>query len=333
MSKGLKRLVHKASFVLPSTENRYVGLENIWHGFYMVLNSPLVPLRHSAERAIPGFQEKTQLALAVADQMFLRELLTDSLPAIAHPHEIRSLTIEVGVPLPAVDYGRIDAVIQFEQMKCVLAGSAADVPPVPEFASHSQYKAVTKCHSELTTLAKNIPLSVAISLLSNAGFAEDQIGQILQLPSQAWHKSWWYSADIHGNLTIPFQRLMRTKQFADGTFTLQFKDYYPYEKPEEFRSQVKQVAVLIQQPRLNFGDVLYLVNLSRRELAIDHAILLAEELSDIEIEGYIRQHISLWNRQAIQLPIDTNCRLCHQENCPLQGTEASPVMVCRAFMP
>jgi hypothetical protein len=299
----------------------------------MMLNSPLVSLRHTHGKHVSDYQEKTQLALAVADETFLRELLTESLPAVAHPHEIRALTIDVGMPLPTVDFGRVDALIKFEQVKCVLAGSTSDVPPQPEFESHSQYQAVTRCHSELSTLAKNISLSVAISLLSKAGFDGQQINQILHLPSQAWHKSWWYSFDFDGNPTVPFHRLIRTRQFADGTYTLQFKDYYPFEKPEEFRSQIKKVAVFADNPCLSFCDILYLVNLARQELSVDHAILLADELSDLEIEGYIRQHVSLFNQYGIQLPLETNCRACNHTSCPLRGTDSSPVMVCRAYTP
>jgi hypothetical protein len=99
----------------------------------MMLNSPLVSLRHTHGKHVSDYQEKTQLALAVADETFLRELLTESLPAVAHPHEIRALTIDVGMPLPTVDFGRVDALIKFEQVKCVLAGSTSDVPPEPEF--------------------------------------------------------------------------------------------------------------------------------------------------------------------------------------------------------
>jgi len=197
-----------------------------------MVNAALASALPTQPQPPPAYQE-AQLALAVADESFLRSLLTDSLPALVHPHEVGTVTVDVGVPM---GQGRIDAVLKFEHISCVLAGSYPDAPPAPTVHTHTQYQAITTCHSDLTTLAQNVPISTAVEILARAGFDPDQIHHILHLPSQAWHKSWWYTLDPDGFLTVPFQRSIRTRCFADGTVTLQFKDYYAYERPEGFRS-------------------------------------------------------------------------------------------------
>jgi hypothetical protein len=297
-----------------------------------MVNSHITPSPYRQEVASPPLQE-AQLALAVADEAFLKTLLTDCFPAIAHPHEIGAVSVEVGVPLPHRADGSIDGILKFEQITCVLAGAYADAPPVPEFSSHDHYQAVTQCHSDLSTLAHNLPLPEVVALLSRAGFDSEQVHQILHLPSQAWHKSWWYALDLDGNLTVPFQRLMRTRRFADGTITLQFKDYYGHAPPAGFRSAVTQLPILVHQPQLSFCGNLSLINLARRELQSHPAILMAQGLSELEVEGYIRQNVSLFQQQVVQLPLAANCRSCHQIKCPLHGVDSSPVMACRSFLP
>jgi len=276
--------------------------------------------------------QEAQLALAIADEAFLRALLTDSLPAIAHPHEVGAVSVEVGIPLQQSPHLSIDAVLTFEHIHCVLAGSYPEAPPLPEFESHTQYQAVTSCYSDLTTLAQNVTTSEAEALLSRSGFDPEQIRQILQLPSQAWHKSWWYTLDPEGFLTVPFQRCIRTRSFADGTFTFQFKDYYAHERPTGFRSQPQQLPVVVHQPTLGFCENLARVNLTRRELKTQQALLIAGDLPELEIEGYIRQNVSLCRQRGLQNPLEANCRICHQGKCPLHGVDSSPVMACRSFM-
>ncbi len=297
-----------------------------------MVNAPLTPSSYVQQVAVPPLQE-AQLALAVADEAFLKALLTDCFPAIAHPHEIGAITVDVGVPLAHRGDGSIDGILKFEQINCVLAGSYPNAPPVPEFSSHDHYHSVTQCHSELSTLAHNLPLSDVVALLSRAGFDGDQIHQILHLPSQAWHKSWWYAVDLDGRLTLPFQRLIRTRRFADGTITLQFKDYYGHEPPAGFSSQLTQIPLLVHQPQQSFCENLSFINLARRELHSPQAILMAQGLSELEVEGYMRQNVSLYQRQVVQLPLAANCRRCQQIKCPLHGVDSSPVMACRSFLP
>jgi len=294
-----------------------------------MVNAPLASSLPTQPQSPPAYQE-AQLALAVADEGFLRSLLTDSLPALVHPHEVGTVTVDVGVPM---DQGRIDAVLKFEHISCVLAGSYAAAPPPPPVHTHTQYQAITTCHSDLTTLAQNVPISTAVEILARAGFAHDQIHHILHLPSQAWHKSWWYTLDLDGFLTVPFQRSIRTRCFADGTVTLQFKDYYAYERPEGFRSEPRQLPVIIHMPHQSFCDNLAQINRTRQTLGTGQALLIADDLTELEIEGYIRQNVSLFRQQGMESALQANCHICQQPTCPMRGSDASPVLACRAFQP
>jgi len=299
-----------------------------------MVSSPLAPSsqRHPLSRPAPT---DPQLALAVADDSFLRSLLTESLPAIAHPHEIGSVTIEVGVPLPShssYGQGRMDAVLTFEHINCVLAGSYPDAP-LPNLHNHREYQAITPCHSDLATLAQNVSLTEAEALLARSGFDPDEVQHILNLPSQGWHKSWWYSLTPDGFLTVPFQRHMRSRCYADGTVTLQFKDHYAQQRPEGFRSQPQKLPVVVHAPQVSFCDNLAHINLSRQALATPQAILIADDLSELEVEGYIRQNVSLYRQRSLEHLLNANCRSCSQAKCPLQGVDSSPVLACRSFRP
>ncbi len=303
-----------------------------------MVKSSLSRLRHSYSVASPPPPE-AQLALALADESWLRTLLTDSLPPLAYPHQVGAVSLQVGVPLSSNPQAKIDAVLTFEYIHCVLAGSYPGAPPVPEPGNHSQYQALTNYHSAVVTLAQNIPPSQAVQLLLQAGFNPEQTHQILHLPSQAWHKSWWYSLDLDGFLTTPFQRWIRTRHFADGTLTLQFKDHYGQERPTHFRSQPQQLPVIVHEPSLGFGDTLAQVNLARRELAVAQAILMVTAIAELEMEGYIRQQVSLFTQPGCRSSSVTatntwataNCRICQQSKCPMQGVDSSPVIACRSF--
>jgi hypothetical protein len=305
---------------------------------YGMVKSSLPRLRHSSPVSRPS-QPESHLALALADESLLRALLTDSLPAIAHPHEIGAVSLQIGVPISLAPQARIDAVLTFEHIECVLAGSDASAPPVPELENHSQYQSLTNYHSELVTLALNITPSQGVQLLLQAGFNPEQTHQILHLPYQAWHKSWWYSLDLDGFLTVPFQRWICTRRFADGTLTLQFKDYYSRERPIHFRSQPRQLPVIVYQFALGFCDTLTQINLARRELTTTQAILMAADIGELEMQGYIRQQVSLFTESwpangfmdEIYTSTTVNCRICQQTKCPMQGIDSSPVIACRAF--
>lgn len=298
-----------------------------------MVSSPLAPSSPFAQRQPVNRTAATdpQLALAVADDSFLRSLLTESLPAIARPHEIGSVAVEVSVPL--LHQGCIDAVLTFEHINCVLAGSYPEVPPPPELSSHRQYEAITPCHSELSTLAHNVPLTEAEALLARSGFSDSDIQHILHLPTQGWHKSWWYSLTPEGFLTVPFQRTIRSRCYTDGTVTLQFKDHYAQQRPEGFHSQPQKLPVVVHSPQVSFCDNLAQINLSRQVLATPQAILIADDLTELEVEGYIRQNVSLYRQRSLEYLLNANCRSCGQANCPLQGVDSSPVLACRSFRP
>jgi len=301
-------------------------------GGLAMVKSSLTPFRQRCPTPTPA-DHTAQLALAVADEVYLRSLLTDSLPPLAQPHEVGAMAIQVGVPLRDHPQYSIDGVLTFEHIHCVLAGSGPEVPPLPEFHTHTEYQSVTHCHSDLTTLAENVAPSEAVALLTRAGFTSDHIRQILQLPPQAWHHSWWYALGPEGFLTVPFQRHIRSRCFGDGTFTLQFKDDYAQDRPHGFRSQSQAIPVMVHQDSLSFGENLTRLNRARRELNTSQALLMATDLPELEIEGYLRQAVSLSNPRGIQRPLTAHCRLCHRELCPLHGVDASPVMVCRSFLP
>ncbi|WP_017300293.1 hypothetical protein [Nodosilinea nodulosa] len=299
-----------------------------------MVSSPLAPSSQRQQTALPVAVDP-QLALAVADDVFLRSLLSESLPAIAHPHEIGTVTVEVGVPLPchsSQGQGRIDAVLTFEHINCVLAGSYPEAP-LPDVSNHREYQAITPCHSDLATLAHNVPLAEAEALLARSGFEPDDIQHILNLPNQGWHKSWWYSLTPEGFLTVPFQRHIRSRCYTDGTVTLQFKDHYAQQRPEAFRSQSQKLPVVVHSPQVSFCDNLAHINLSRQTLSSPQAILIADDLSELEIEGYIRQNVSLYRQRSVEFVISASCRSCAQAKCPLQGVDSSPVLACRSFRP
>jgi hypothetical protein len=301
-------------------------------GGLAMVKSSLNPFQQRRQGDAPA-HHTAQLALAVADEVYLRSLLTDSLPTLAQPHEIGAISIQVGVPLQQHPQYSIDGVLTFEHIHCVLAGSSPQVPPLPEFHTHTEYQSVTHCHSDLATLAENVAPSEAVDLLARAGFDADQIRQILQLPSQAWHHSWWYALGPEGFVAVPFQRHIRSRCFADGTFTLQFKDDYAQDRPHGFRSQSQAVPVMVHQDSLSFGENLTRLNRARRELNVAQALLIATDLTELEIEGYIRQNVSLNNQRGMQRPLTAHCRLCHRDLCPLHGVDSSPVMACRSFLP
>jgi hypothetical protein len=167
----------------------------------------------------------------------------------------------------------------------------------------------------VVTLAQNIPPSQAVQLLLQAGFNPEQTHQILHLPSQAWHKSWWYSLDLDGFWTTPFQRWMRIRHFTDGTLTLQFKDYYGQERPTHFRSQPQQLPVIVHDPNLGFGDTLAQINLARRELATAQAILMVTAIAELEMEGYIRQQVSLFTQPRCRSGSGTTTYPSAATNC------------------
>ena len=281
-----------------------------------------------------ALHEEMQLALAIADEPILRSLLVESTPAIAPAHRIGSITAEIGVPMLGADRS-IDGTLRFEFVHCVLANTQPEDEPAPT-AINSDYRMraysqLIRCRSELYTLAQDIPLSQAIALLTQAGFSAEQVTAILHLPNDAWHKSWWYTLDTAGYLTVPFQRFIRTRQYADGAFTIQYKDYYPEERPLCFKSMDQRVPVAIKSEFQGFRETLEKINRAKEQLGVHQAILICDTLSGLEAQAFIRQGVSLYATGPLRLPVRVNCAHCANLGCPMNGRGDSPVMTCDRF--
>ena len=277
--------------------------------------------------------DRVQIALAIADRPALRSLLTDCVPPIAAPHRIGDVTAKIGIPLESRK--AIDGMIQYESIHCILADSPIELEQsVSEYARrHHERSAqldLTRCEAETRTLGQANGLSQAIALLAQSGLSHSQIDEILNLPQDAWHKSWWFTLDDLGNLTVPFLRLMRSRRFANGTYTLHYKDFFAEEKPTCFKSQPEQVLIEISPAPNGFRKTLEKINYARQQLQTTKALLICDRLPELEIRGYISQGISLYTAAEITLPIRSNCADCVTP-CPMQGRLNSPVIACQQF--
>jgi hypothetical protein len=212
------------------------------------------------------------------------------LPAIARPHQIDQIRVVIGTPPNIRSLEHLDAVLEYEQVWCLPAAGAA----VEEGFSERDYAALTRCQSELKTLAWRVNLSEAIALLQHGGLQADQIQRILQLPWEGWHRSWWDVLEPQGTLGLPFQRWFRTRCYSDGTYTLQYQDHYAQDAPPCFHGIWQAVPMLINQGGASFGEVLTSLRQARHALKAAHGVLLTQELSEVEAEAYIRQGVSLY---------------------------------------
>jgi bacterioferritin-associated ferredoxin len=183
----------------------------------------------------------------------------------------------------------------------------------------------------LQTLAQNLPLAPAIALLSNCGFSSPWIEEILRLPHYAWHKSWWYALDRNGEFTLPFLRYIRTLHYPDGTITLQYKDFFEYEKPDCFTSQLQTVLVVIRLEVQGFGETLQRINRQRADLSTQRAILICNTISELEAQAFISQGISVYPAMDLALPAQANCQHCGCKECPMNGFTESLVATCYGY--
>lgn len=280
------------------------------------------------------WHDRVQIALAIADEDLLRSLLADCTPPIAQPHRIGGVQSAIGVPIAG---GAIaDGTIEFEQIHCVMAESPDQLEQgVAEYSRRNGnqrgYLDLIRCETETQVLGQSISMSHAISLLTHVGFGTAQVEAILNLPYDAWHKSWWYLADETGAFTIPFLRLLRTRRYPDGTYTLQYKDFYAQEQPCCFRSSNQKVVIEIMSAQHAFSATLAKINATRQKMGVNHALLICEQISDLEARGFISQGISLYAAHEIVLPIQANCRICATPKCPMRGRANSPVLLCQRF--
>jgi hypothetical protein len=281
-----------------------------------------------------SLHDRVQIALAIADEALLRSLLIDCVPPIVQPHRLGSISTAIGVPVESRK--AVDGIIQFEEIYCIPADSPADLEQgVSQYTSRNGnqrgYLDLTRCEADTQTLGQNLTLSQALALLAHAEFSPQQVEEILNLPYDAWYKSWWYTLDAEGSFTVPFFRLIRTRRYADGTFTIQYKDLFAQEKPHCFKAQEHKVLVQIGIEPLGFRKTLEKVNYSKQQLGVSSALLICDRISDLEARGFISQGVSIYSLTDLLLPASANCSLCVTPDCPMHGLQNSPVMTCQRF--
>lgn len=282
----------------------------------------------------PSFHDQVQIALAIAEENSLKSLLTDCISPIAQPHRIGAISSTIGIPIKAKKV--VDGIIHYEVVDCVLVDAPVETDPQRAEAtlgngSHWRNQRLTRCESETRILGQTVPMSQAIALLASSGFSPRQVEDILNLPYEAWHKTWWYTVDADGNFTVPFLRMIRTLRYTDGTFTIQYKDYYSDVKPACFKGQEQKVLIEIKAELDSFSKTLEKINYSRDRCGIDRAILICNSLSELEARGFISQGISIYTATAVNLPIQANCATCIHHSCPMHNLDHSPVVICRHF--
>lgn len=280
-----------------------------------------------------SLHDRVQIALAIADPLLLKSLLTDCTPPIASPHQIGGISTRIGIPVES--RRAIDGMIHYESIHCVLAESPEDLEVgVSEYTNRignqRGYVDLTRCEAEVSTLGQGLSLSQAIALLAQSGFSHQQIDAILHLPQEAWYKSWWFSADAEGGFTLPFLRLMRTRQYTNGTYTIQYKDFFAEDRPPCFQSQEEHILVEIGAESQGFRKTLEKINYAKQQFGITKALLICDRLSELEAKGFISQGISLYTATELSLPVVANCLDCVTD-CPMQGKADSPVKACQRF--
>ncbi len=283
------------------------------------------------------WHDRVQIALAIADQPVLKSLLSHCTPPIAQPHRIGGVRSAIGLPIaPALAIAPADGLIEFEELHCVLAESPADLEQgVADYSrtkgNRRGYLDLTRCEADSQIFGQMLPLSQAISRLAEAGFSAEQSRDILNLPQDGWHKSWWYQADESGQFTSPFLRLIRCRRYPDGSLTLQYKDFFAQEPPPCFKSRSAKVLVEILPAAHQFAATLAKINLARQQLDTAHALLICDQISDLEARGFISQGISIYAAEEIALPVQANCLHCATADCLMQGNPDSPVLLCQRF--
>lgn len=281
-----------------------------------------------------SLHDRMQIALAIADPILLKSLLTDCEPAIALAHQIGSIRASIALPLEGGVTA--DAVIQYESINCVLIQSQEDLDPgVWEYSQRNGnergYVDLTSYEAKTRTLGQMVGLSQAIALLSQAGFLADQVRVILHLPHDAWYRSWWYTLDVNGEFTIPFLRLIRTRRHVDGTYTIRYKDFFSDEEPLCFKSQDQKILLEIGNATRGFRETLERINYLRQRLEIERVVLIGDRASELEMRGFISQGISIYGARQLRIPRQANCAACLTADCPMQGNSDSPVMLCHHF--
>lgn len=289
-------------------------------------------LAEQAERL--SLHDRVQIALAIAGETLLKSLLVDCLQPLASLHRIGSISASLGVPLAA--HAAADGVIEYELVNCRLIDTSENLKQiiadyVREYGNERGYLDLTRCESETRTIGQSVSLAQAISLLIQAGYSHDQVQSVLHLSYDAWHKSWWYTTDAQGQFSIPFLRLIRTFRYADGTYTLQYKDFFAQDKPICFKSELCKVLVNIRDEHVSFSETLEAINVARQQLGLAQALLICDHISELEARAFISQQISIYTTTEMALTTQANCQICAHRLCPMNGRHDSPVLTCQNF--
>ena len=288
-----------------------------------------------AQGTVNSHIDQVQIALAIADESMLKTLLTDCTRPIAPLHQIGHTSSVISLRIPSGD--TVDAVLTYDHIVCIPTDSDLEhepfTPCVGKSATECQREiaCLTRCESDLQTFVHHSPFAETLTALTYAGFSPSQIHTILNLPQDGWHKTWWYTLDENGEFSIPFHRRMRTRQYTDGTVTIQYKDHFPSTKPPCFSRQSERVLITIHREDQSFSDILSTINYGREQLGIGHAILICDRLSELEARGFLSQHVSLYSASDLSVSTHADCMICVNEDCPMSHRADSPVLTCRRF--
>ena len=277
-----------------------------------------------------ALHDQIHMALAIADATVLKSLLIHCIPTITQPHLVDRLSAQIGVPTD--DGQSVDAVLNFDAIR--YTQTSPDPPPSSVTTGRSytsQRDNQMAWQSELQTLIDGSSRLQSKQILASEGFTEHQSEEILRLPNDAWHKSWWCALDGEDEPADRFLRLIRTRRYPNGTLMIQYKDCFQKEQPACFRSQPQQVIVTIKSEHQGFVETLKQINHNRQRLGIQRVILLCNALSDIEVQGFINQGVNLYPMADVILPLQADCQHCASIDCVMNGREQSPVVICRNF--
>ncbi|MGK7890732.1 MAG: hypothetical protein AB4042_15480 [Leptolyngbyaceae cyanobacterium] len=269
-----------------------------------VLHSASPGHRNSAPNATPftdAWANQVQLSLAIMGPEKLRSLLLQTTPPPIVNHRLGQVSLRLEVPLRAE--ATADGILRFEVISCRLADPAS-TPVTGTGVSPSQHHRAMvnqiRCETKLHNLGLNLTLTEAIARLQYAFFSSGDIQRILNLPYHGWHRSWWEMVDPSDEFALPFQRLMRSRRYADGTVTLQYKDQFGYLPPPCFHSHSETVLLHIQRPGASFTTTLAEINQARESLGLNHAILIYRHLSKPESQAFRHQGVRLYPWQGEQ---------------------------------
>lgn len=298
---------------------------------------PQHPLFYSLapETDAASVHDQLQLALAIATPDALKSLLVNCIPAIAQWHQIGAITTDVVVPVG--EQFAADGIVRFDAIQCVLSESGPPIELAPLSSGRPresrELARLTQYESELHTLGRNLRLAPIVSLLAESGFYPHQIESILNLPQDGWFKSWWFAIDQAGDYSLPFLRHLRTLHYPDGTFAIQYRDFFEQDKPSCFTSLPSRVLLAVRPDGQSFGETLRQVNVQRQQLDIIHTILICNTLSELEAQGFINQGVHVYPLAELVRPLQANCVHCGRKECAMNGAQETPIALCYGYLP